>query len=310
MPYNLLRCIYLIQAQGGGSVWGELLRTVLTYKLGLRPWFDVDALSGGEWKPQVDDAISKSQYVIAIFYNGWEDDLEENLDNDEFVHELDEANKNGCKIVPFFAGDYSYNQLENSQDAPELVKQLFCGKGSHNSVVQYCHTTVGQTYKKLARQLRETCLELNFINSDCRIISVSANDSEIQPNKIKGATIEIKRDFQGVIKIIIRKLDGREKEDTVALRIGIRKKRKQYDSNECHTYWTKEDIDMDIDDPMEDANPLHHIIPFDWDSFQKETPADQFSTKARNMADYELGRLRPDAYARKALMRIELPDKY
>lgn len=234
----------------GGSVWGELLRSVLTYKFGLRIWFDVLNISGGEWKPQVETAIAKSQYVIAIFYKGWESHLEKDLEEDEFLYELRKAKSYGCKIIPFFTQDYSYELLLRSPekllrfdekflrscDGPtrsnidlEWFKTMFKGKKSHNSIVKYCHTAINETYSKLRQQLSETRLILRIHitpNSNCEIFTIKLNNSEVNKDFIptSGGCFKLDRNFYGVVEIKFKKVRG-DNEPKLIRRIGVRKKR-------------------------------------------------------------------------------------
>lgn len=259
----------------GGSVWGELLRTVLTYKMGLRVWFDVFDITGGKWKDQVKEAIPKSLYVIAIFYKGWEDHLENKISNDEFLYELKLASTNNCKIIPFFAQDYSSEELLQSDKVPKWLKKLFNGPNSHNSIVKYCHTTIGETYKKLQQQLVETklILRLNLATPDCKILSINVDDSEISKETvpINGGYVSLDRHFKGVVKVIYQKMIGENKGETVTIRIGIRKHKEMFsDSEVCDAYWKESEIDMDIDEPRNVAKPLYHDYTFDWDTYQNE----------------------------------------
>jgi len=275
----------------GGSVWGELLRSVLTYRYGLRIWFDVLNISGGEWKPQVDPAIAKSQYVIAIFYKGWEKHLDKDLEEDEFLYELEKANYYGCKIIPFFTPDYSYEMLLRSHekllllderflrsyDKPprskinlEWFKAMFYGKNSHNSTVKYCHTAISETYSRLRQQLSETRLILRIHitpNSNCEIFTIKLNNSEVNKDfiPIKGGCFALDRNFCGVVEIKFKNITEGEERKPI-MRIGVRKTSKGiWDSDICDDYWNKEDIDIDIDDVLNESKPLYHDVTFDWD---------------------------------------------
>lgn len=268
--------VFISYKRKGGSVWGELLRTVLTYKMGLRVWFDVFDISGGKWKEQVKDAIFKSQYVIAVFYKGWEKHLEKEFDDDEFLYELREADKNNCKIIPFFTQDYSCEQLQRSAGTPRWLKDLFNGPNSHNSIVKYCHTTIGETYRKLQQQLNGTrlILQLNIIPPDeWKIIRILENDSEIPKEKvpINGGNYFLDRHFRGVVKVIYQDSYSGE---TITIRIGIRKHKDMSnilkDPDPCDRYWTEDEIDMDIDEPRSVAKPLVHPVTFDWRDYQKD----------------------------------------
>lgn len=267
--------VFISYKREGGSVWGELLRTVLTYKMGLRVWFDVFDISGGKWKDQVRDAISKSQYVIAVFYKGWEKHLEKEFDGDEFLSELKLANSNNCKIIPFFTQDYSFEQLLRSARAPQWLKELFNGPNSHNSIVKYCHTTIGETYRKLQQQLIDTrlILRLNIDTPDWKIVRILEDDSEIPKEKVptNGGIYFLDRHFRGVVKVIYQNNNIGE---TVTIRIGIRKHLDKFnmlnDSDICDTYWKEDEIDMDIDEPRSAAKPLHHDYTFNWETYQND----------------------------------------
>lgn len=258
----------------GASVWGELLRSVLTYRFGLRIWFDVISISGGEWKPQVETAIAKSQYVIAIFYKGWEKHLEKDFEEDEFLYELKKANFYGCKIIPFFTPDYSHEKLLRSKIAPLWLKAIFQGEKSHNSIVRYCHTAINETYSKLCQQLSETSLILRIHitpNSNCEIFTITLNNSEVNKESIpiNGGCFKLDRNFCGVVEIKFKKNFG-ENEQKLSRRIGIRKKWMPLDSDICDDYWDKDDIDVPIDDVMKTSKPLYHDVTFDWnDSLSK-----------------------------------------
>lgn len=257
----------------GGSVWGELLRTVLTYKMGLRVWFDVFDLSGGEWKPQVEYAIPKSLYVIAIFYKGWERHLEDNENEDEFLYELKLARESGCKIIPFFCQDYTYKEFIKSKKMPQFLKELFCGKHSHNAAVHYCHTTIDQTYEKLHQQLIETklLLRLNLNPLDNCVINTISIDSSEQPKDLIphwGGIFTLERNFKGVINVTYQKIKGKDVGRTITVSIGVRVDNGP-DGYGCQDYWRKSEIDMRIDEPRSQAKELIHDYTFDWDREKK-----------------------------------------
>ena len=258
----------------GGSVWGELLRTVLTYKMGLRVWFDVIDISGGKWKKQTNEVIPKSQYVIAIFYNGWEDHLEENIANDEFLYELRLANKSGCRIIPFFCHDYSSEDLLHSERAPQWLKKLFNGPNSHNSIVKYCHTAIGEAYKKLQQQLIDTklILRLHITSPDCKIMSIIVGNREISKEEIlvNGGCVSLDRHFRGVVKVTFQKLAEVNIGETATIRIGVRKHKDWRDADICDRYWEENEIDMDIDEPRISAKPLYYDCTFDWNTYQDD----------------------------------------
>lgn len=148
--------VFISYKREGGDIWAELVRAILVYKYHLNVFLDVDTLHGGEWSPQLRDAIKESSNVVIILFKDLGKKLK--LENDVFIQEIKQAIDFNKPIIPFYAADCNPVNILKSKLIPDLIKNIV---SKQHGIVKYLHENTEATYNLLKQQL-EVKIELNI----------------------------------------------------------------------------------------------------------------------------------------------------
>lgn len=140
--------VFISYKRDGGSVWAELIRSILVHKYHLKVFLDVETVRGGEWPKQLDDGIRNSYNIIMVLFEGIGDKIKS--DSDVFVQEIEHAKEYEKPIIPFYGLGCDLLYILGNKNIPSIIKEVVT---IQHSIVKYDHANSEKTYDLLRKQL-------------------------------------------------------------------------------------------------------------------------------------------------------------
>lgn len=187
-----------------GGVWAELIYQVLTYKHQLKVFMDVHSNIGGDWSPQLANAILESRVIIMVLTPQMGDNLRGK--NDVFIKEIRRANRIKKTIIPFLIENCTYESFLHSENLPSIIiktiKKKHCMPTYQHELSEKILDTL-KDYLNPKLELIIECEEEGFIQykietDEDHLVSVK-EDTSLTRQMI----ITLDRLFHGVVTITL-----------------------------------------------------------------------------------------------------------